>query len=182
MTVSYPTISHAEFEKALTRACLRSAALHASSDPLRAGDRTAVQYGALLKDIADEADLSVPQTRRRLQALQLDGKVIRDDRRGGSTAWWLVGLADAQRPVVPAAVAAVAPPVRQAFTAPAAARQHWSDILGVPRDCSTSEARTAFQSAVAALDEADPDYPNQVRRVKEAISACCREHEIQIEE
>ncbi|WP_036114546.1 MULTISPECIES: FaeA/PapI family transcriptional regulator [Luteibacter] len=182
MTVYYPTISPAEFEKAMARACVRAITKAERYEPLRGGDQTAVQYGPLIREIADEADLSVPQTRRRLQALQLAGKVIRDDRRGGTTAWWLVGLADAQRPVAPAAVAAVAPPVRQALTAPVAARQHWSDVLGVPFDCSTSEARAAFRSAVAALDQADPDYPNQSRRVRDAIDACCRDHEIQIEE
>lgn len=190
------TISAEEFEKALTRACLRAIAKNAREEPLRVGDLTAVRYGPLIDEIADEADLSIPQTRRRLQALQRDGRLMRDDRRGGSTAWWLVGLAAEQAPkssvkqAVPMTITlsgatakdqASLTALRQTFTAPNA-RQHWSDVLGVPRDCATSEARAAFQSAIAALDQADPDYPNQSRRVRDAIDACCRDHEIQIEE
>lgn len=190
------TIDTTEFEKAVTRACLRAIARRAAEEPLRGGDRTAVIYGPLIGEIADEADLSIPQTRRRLQALQRDGRLLRDDRRGGSTAWWLVGLAAEQSPkpavkqAVPMTITLAATTqqqraaitgLRQTFTG-SAARQHWSDVLGVPRDCSTSEARAAFQSAFAALDQADPDYPNQSRRVRDAIDACCRDHEIQIEE
>lgn len=184
-----------EFEKAMTRACLRAVSRAARYEPMRGGDQTAVQYGPLIGEIADEADLSVPQTRRRLQALQAEGKVIRDDRRGGSTAWWLVGLAETQSPtsIAPPPYPSTAPilehdrvvhdAVRQAFKAPGAApRQHWSDVLGVTRDCSTSEARAAFATAVAALDEADPEYHNQLRVVRAAIDACCREHEIQVTE
>ncbi len=184
MTIA--AISSAEFEKAVARACMRAVARNAREEPLRAGDLTAVRYGPVISEIADEADLSIPQTRRRLQALQRDGRLLRDDRRGGSTAWWLVGLAAEHRapaaaaPVVAASPAPVAA-ARQTFTT-SSARQHWSDVLGVPRDCSTSEARAAFQSAFAALDQADPDYPNQSRRVRDAIDACCRDHEIQIEE
>lgn len=190
------TISSDEFEKALTRACLRAIAKNAREEPLRVGDLTAVRYGPLIDEIADEADLSIPQTRRRLQALQRNGRLMRDDRRGGSTAWWLVGLAAEQSPkpavkqAVPMTITLAATTqqqraaitgLRQTFTAPTA-RQHWSDVLGVPRDCSTSEARQAFTDAVAALNQADPDYPNQNRRVRDAIDACCRDHEIQIEE
>lgn len=187
------TITPAEFEKAVARACLRAAAKRTREEPFRGGDMTAVVYGPVISEIADEADLSIPQTRRRLQALQRDGRLLRDDRRGGSTAWWLVGLAaeHAPKPVVNIMVSGVTTQqqaarvadhaLRQTMTAPTA-RQHWSDVLGVPRDCSTSEARAAFQSAIAALDQADPDYPNQKRRVHDAINACCRDHEIQIEE
>lgn len=187
------TLSPDEFEKALTRACLRAVARNAREEPLRVGDLTAVRYGPLIDEIADEADLSIPQTRRRLQALQRDGRLMRDDRRGGSTAWWLVGLAAEHAPktVVNITVSGVTTPEqaarvaahveRQTLTA-TAGRQHWSDVLGVPRDCSTSEARAAFQSAFAALDQADPDYPNHSRRVRDAIDACCRDHEIQLEE
>jgi hypothetical protein len=190
------TITPEQFEKAVARACLRAAARRTRDEPFRGGDRTAVVYGPVISEIADEADLSIPQTRRRLQALQRDGRLMRDDRRGGSTAWWLVGLAaeHAPKPAVKQAVPmtitlsgsaakdqAPMTALRQTFTGPTA-RQHWSDVLGVPRDCATSEARAAFQSAVAALDQADPDYPNQSRRVRDAIDACCRDHEIQIEE
>jgi hypothetical protein len=182
------TITQEQFEKALARACLREIAKWSREDPLRGGDQTAVRYGALIGQIADEADLTVSQTRRRLLAMYREGKVLRDDRRGGSTAWWPVGLAG-QQMTGPAPALYGVPPVaarpaqRQAVTPAAPAkRQHWSDVLGVPRDCSTSEARAAFRAAVAALDEADPDYPNQSRRVRDAIDACCCEHEIQIEE
>jgi hypothetical protein len=180
------TITPEQFERAVTRACLRAAARRTREEPFRGGDMTAVVYGPVISEIADEADLSIPQTRRRLQALQRDGRLLRDDRRGGSTAWWLVGLAAEHRaPAVAAPVVAASPapvaPARQAFTT-SSARQHWSDVLGVPRDCSTSEARAAFQSAFAALDQAHPDYPNQSRRVRDAIDACCREHEIQVTE
>jgi hypothetical protein len=83
------TITPEQFEKAVTRACLRAAARRTREEPFRGGDITAVVYSPVISEIADEADLSIPQTRRRLQALQLEGKVLRDDRRGGSTAWWL---------------------------------------------------------------------------------------------
>lgn len=181
-----------QFEKALARACLRAVSRWTREDPLRGGDQTAVRYGALIGEIADEADLSVPQTRRRLMAMQREGKVLRDDRRGGSTAWWPVGLAEKQAALPAPApspaqqlVAGIASLVasRQTLTQPTVVptRQHWSDVLGVARDCSTSEARAAFRAAVAALDPADPEYPNQRQRVHAAIDACCREHEIQFE-
>lgn len=172
-----------EFERALARASIRAIDKAQRYDPLRGGDQTAVQYGAMIGEIADEADLSVPQTRRRLQALQAAGKVIRDDTRGGSTAWWPVGLAEAQRQPVAAAaappVSSVPVPPRQTLTP---RRQHWADVLGVPRDCSTSEARPAIAKALADLDPAHPDYPAQRQLVHDAVDACCREHDIQIEE
>jgi len=165
------TLSPTEFEQALKRACVRSIAKHVGSDPLRAGDRTAVEYGALLRDVADEADLSESQSRRQLKKLQEAGKVIRDDRRGGSTAWWLVGLADELRPAAAAATAPPTPTPRQTVT-PAAvpARQHWSDVLGVARDCSTSEARDAFRAALDSVDDLDLDAEQQRGRIRAAYS------------
>lgn len=188
-------LSTTAFDKALTIACMRAIG-HAPVAIRDCYDALAVAFGATVKAIAKQSKLSVPQTRLRLQAMHLAGTLLRYDREGGSTTWWPVGLAALHKPaiVVPANVAAAAvrlqhaeqrptAPGRQAFTpAPPAARQHWSDVLGVPYDCSTSEARAAFQSAIAALDQADPDYPNQSRRVRDAIDACCRDHEIQIEE
>ncbi len=172
-----------EFERALARASIRAITKAEREDPLRGGDQTAVMYGPLIGEIADEADLSVPQTRRRLIAMHAEGKVIRDDRRGGSTAWWPVGLADTQRqPVTPppaAPVSAPALPPRQTLTP---RRQHWADVLGVPRDCSTSEALPAIAAARAGLDPTHPDYPAQRQLVHDAVDACCREHDIQITE
>lgn len=174
------TLSPADFEKALKLACLRALARVKYHDPFTHGDRSAVRDGALIGDIADEAGISIPMARRRLQALQAEGKVIRDDRRGGSTAWWLVGLADTQRIAVPAAVAPVAAPARQAFTAPIPARQHWSDTLGVPRDASTSEVREGLQIALAAVSDTDLDAPRQRQRIEDAFSNYCAEYGIEI--
>ena len=192
-----------EFETALKRACLRAVSRAARYEPMRGGDQTAVQYGPLIGEIADEADLSVSQTRRRLQALQAEGKVIRDDRRGGSTAWWLVGLIE--RPCAPpegcpnnwpssgSPSAAPTLPVTEStnaactaqeqaarssaytfhktLTHPAVtAREHWSDVLGVARDCSTSDARTAFRAAMAAVNEVDLDAVQQRKRIHMAYS------------
>lgn len=190
MTVFYPSISPADFEKAVARACLRAVAKWAREEPLRGGDLTAVRYGPLIGEIADEADLSIPQTRRRLQALQRDGRMLRDDRRGGSTAWWLVGLAAEQRAMPPVKQAvpmtitlATATPSMDAFRQSVAARQHWSDVLGVPRDCSTREATQAYQLELARLLASDDlEAPNDLLRLKEAYSALCRDHEIQIED
>ncbi|KAF1005433.1 MAG: hypothetical protein GAK28_03185 [Luteibacter sp.] len=172
-----------EFERALARASIRAIDKAQRHDPLRAGDTSAVMYGPLIDEIADEADMSVPQTRRRLQALQQAGKVIRDDRRGGSTAWWPVGLAETQRqPVTPPPAASVSAPAltpRQTLTP---RRQHWSDVLGVPRNCSTSEARPAIRAALEGLDPTHPDYPAQRQLVHDAVDACCLEHHIQITE
>lgn len=165
------TISPENFEKALKVACLRAASQWAREEPYRGGDQTAVRYGPLISDIADEADLSIPQTRRRLQAVQLSGKVIRDDHRGGSTAWWLVGLADAQRVLAPAVAAPAPAPARQAFTAPVLTRQHWSDVLGVARDASTSEVREARERALAAVNEFDLDAAQQRERIQSAYTA-----------
>jgi hypothetical protein len=181
------TITPAEFEKAVRLACVQRATRYASMYPTLPifvhGDQHAVRYGPFLREIAAAAGVSVPMARRRMRKLESQGRVLRDDREGGCTSWWLVGLTAELRPEP---IAPASPPVvqRQTLThsTPVPARQHWSDVLGVPRDCSTSEARAAFQSAVAALDQADPDYPNQSRRVRDAIDACCRDHEIQIEE
>jgi hypothetical protein len=181
------TIDTAEFEKAFRLECVQRAAtrgqVHPTINPFTHGDEFAVRYGPFLVNIAKRAGCSIPMARRRMKVLQDDGRVLRDDAAGGRTRWWLAGLSAELRPSEPAAPVSVVTPSRQTVTSVAVpARQHWSDVLGVPRDCSTSEARAAFQSAVAALDQADPDYPNQSRRVRDAIDACCRDHEIQIEE
>lgn len=194
------TISPEDFEKAVKRACLRSIAIHVGSDPLRAGDRTAVQYGALLKDIADEADLSESQTRRQLRKLQEGGKAIRDDRRGGSTAWWLVGLADelkgpdpVRAPAAPAvlhrhpechavpatAVDSVAA-ARQALTPK---RDNWWEVLGVNQDDSFRECTAAYREALARLlaDES-PEAPALIDRLKGAYDGAAKAHEVQVTE
>jgi hypothetical protein len=169
-----------QFEKAVARACLREANRYISLEPFRKGDDSAVTYGAFLPAIAAEAGLSIPQTRRRMRELLVAGRAMRNDTAGGSTRWWLAGLASSQKPEASAPTRSEKE-TRQAVTTPSA-RIHWSEVLGVERDCSTREARAAFASAMAALNEADPDYPNQRKRVHEAIDACCREHEIQIQE
>lgn len=171
----------AEFEKAVARACIRAAAPHSRLNPFSRGDESAVRYGAFLIDIAAEAKLSITRARRRMNWLESQGRLLRDDSAGGRTRWWLIGLAATQRQPAqaPAAIA-----TRRAVTRHAATTRppHWADVLGVPRDCCTSKARAAFRTAIEALDEADPEYPNKSRRVRDAIDACCREHEIQIEE
>ena len=170
------------FEKAVARACMREAGRYTALDPFRAGDESAVLHGAMLSQIAAEAGLSVPQARRRLKRLHDAGKTMRTDTTGGCTRWWLRGLAPAPAAAAPAQAKAEPSAPRQTLTAPPAThRGHWSDVLGVARDCSTSEARAAFKAATAALDADDPDYSHQLQRVREAIDACCREHEIQIE-
>jgi hypothetical protein len=115
-----------------------------------------------------------------MRELLITGRAMRNDTAGGSTRWWLAGLASTHKSDMPVQARPGAE-VRQAVMAQPA-RVHWSEVLGVERDCSTREARAAFASAMAALNEADPDYPNQRKRVHEAIDACCREHEIQIQE
>ncbi|NID06612.1 hypothetical protein HBF26_17085 [Luteibacter jiangsuensis] len=179
------TITPEEFEKALARACMKAANRWMIVDPFRCGDRTAVLTGPHLDEVAREAGLSVPQARRRMQKLQEAGKVLRHDTRGGSTCWWLVGLAPSPAaappapislpPFVPTVHATPSPSTapRQGVTAPAPgpARQHWSDVLGVARDCSTSEAREAFQSALAAVDDLDLDAEQQRQRIRDAYNA-----------
>lgn len=175
------TLSPADFEKALKLACLRAVARVKYHDPYAHGDRSAVRDGALIGDIADEAGISIPMARRRLQALQAEGKVIRDDRRGGSTAWWLVGLADTHRIAAPAVVSPVAAPARQAFTAPIPARQHWSEVLGVERDCNTSEGGRAYEAKREQLLNSDAlDAPSELKRLDAAYTALCTEHGVQI--
>ena len=189
------TVSPEDFEKALKRACLRSIALHVGSDPLRAGDRTAVQYGALLKDIADEADLSESQTRRQLRKLQDAGKVIRDDRRGGSTAWWLVGLAaDLKGPGEPAAPPAApmvhTAPSRQTLTGGGQAsgqRDAWWEVLGVDRDDSFRECTRSYRSQLGRLtdrlvDHGDPEAPALIDRLKAAYDGAAKAHDVQVTE
>lgn len=178
MTAS--TITPAEFEKALARACMRAANAWMIIDPLRHGDKKAVLIGPHLRDIAHEAGISIPQARRRMKKLLEAGKVLRHDTSGGSTCWWLIGLAPRpQAPLgsVPAPLT-VAPstPVpigRQPLTTSVAVpvRQHWSDVLGVPRDCSTSDARQAFTAALAAVPEHDLDAEQQRQRIRDAYNA-----------
>ena len=193
-------IDQQDFEKALKRACLRSIALHVGSDPLRAGDRTAVQYGALMKDIADEADLSESQTRRQLRKLKEAGKVIRDDRRGGSTAWWLVGLAAELKgpdpvcaprqgmtnapislpPFVPAVHATPTPATRQPLTPQ---RENWWEVLGVNKDDSFRECTTAYREAHARLlADTGPEAPALIDRLKAAYDGAAKAHEVQVTE
>jgi len=184
------TITPAEFEQALKRACVRSIARAVRYDPLRGGDQTAVQFGALLPEIEDEAELSTSQTRRQLRALQAAGKVIRDDRRGGSTAWWLVGLADELRgpascgPVRTMPTDAAAPAAhlkRQGVTN--LSRAPWWEVLGVARDDSFRECTRAFRLESARLMESeDPDAPQALARLKAAYSECCRDHDVQVEQ
>jgi hypothetical protein len=191
-------LSPTAFEKALTVACMRAIG-HAPIAVADCNDELACAFGATVKAIAKQSKLSVPQTRRRLQAMHLAGTLLRYDREGGSTTWWPVGLADLHKPVlvVPVNAAAVrlqhveqrAPaPGRQAFTPSAPVqRQHWSEVLGVERDCSTGDATRAYRAELSRLNEhlevyADPDVAAAIKTLKDAYSALCREHEIQIEE
>lgn len=57
--------------------------------------------------------------------------------------------------------------------------RHWSEILGVPRDCSTAEARAAYREQHAALLADDTTEPAQINELNRAYDLCCREHEIQ---
>lgn len=195
-------LSTTAFEKALTVACLRAIG-HAPIAIADCNDALASAFGATVKAVAKQSKLSVPQTRRRLQAMHLAGTLLRYDREGGSTTWWPVGLTALHRPVEVVGAAQSAPravlaarhvlptptqPIRQAFTPSAPARrQHWSEVLGVERDCSTGEATRAYRAELSRLntrlvDEADPEALEAIKRLKEAYSALCREHEIQIEE
>lgn len=185
MTTS--TITPAEFEKALARACMKAANHWMTLDPFRCGDMTAVLTGPHLRAIATEAALSVPQARRHMQKLLDAGRALRHDTTGGCTRWWLVGLAPQTpaRQVIPPACNWVHPPSaptvhatpspatsRQGVTpAPVPVRQHWSDVLGVPRDCSTSDARQAFTAALAAVPEHDLDAEQQRQRIRDAYNA-----------
>jgi len=177
-----------DFEKALARACLREVNQWLSLNPFVQGDASAVRYGAFLIDVAREAAVSVPQARRRMKALHDSGKVIRSDCEGGRTRWWLVGLASAQ-----AVVATTPAPSRQALTPPTptaatpTSRQRWSDVLGVERDCSTTAATRAYRAELARLntqwvEQQDPEAQVAIQRLKEAYDACCREHDIQVQE
>lgn len=173
------TITPEEFEKALARACMRSANQMMKWDPFRKGDETAVQYGAFVEEVAGEAGISIPQVRRRLSALQDAGKVLRWNRRGGPTTWWLVGLAPAPSPQAP--TPSLLTPALKMHTTPSPdiavttavlpLRQHWSDVLGVARDCSTSEARDAFRERLAAVPEHDLDAEQQRQRIRDAYNA-----------
>jgi hypothetical protein len=195
-------MSSTAFEKALTVACMRAIG-HAPIAVADCNDELACAFGATVKAIAKQSKLSVPQTRRRLQAMHLAGTLLRYDREGGSTTWWPVGLAGLHKPMVVAAPMPAPPAVlatrqlqaettqaiRQAFTVPPALmqRQHWSEVLGVPHDCSTGDATRAYRAELSRLntllvDEADPEALEAIKRLKEAYSALCREHEIQIEE
>ncbi|AND69522.1 hypothetical protein ATSB10_20680 [Dyella thiooxydans] len=57
--------------------------------------------------------------------------------------------------------------------------RHWSEILGVPRDCSTTEARAAYRELHAALLADDTTEPEQLTELNRAYDLCCREHEMQ---
>ncbi|UPG89309.1 hypothetical protein L2Y96_18190 [Luteibacter aegosomaticola] len=191
------TISPEDFEKAVRRACVRAIARAVASEPLRAGDRTAVQHGAVLKDIADEADLSIPQTRRHMRVLQDAGKAIRDDRRGGSTAWWLVGLAAELKGPDPVcaprqgvtAMPVAAPPAH-AVPSTIAARQtvttqrdNWWEVLGVNQDDSFRDCTAAYREAHARLlSDESPEAPALIDRLKTAYDGAAKAHEVQVTE
>jgi hypothetical protein len=181
------TITPAEFEKALARACMKAANQYLGVEPFRCGDASAVLCGAKLADIAREAGLSIPQTRRRMRLLRDQGKVITDETSGSWTRWWLVGLA-AQAParqVIPTACNWTAQPsatslqatpspatTRQGVTAPAAlpVREPWWKVLGVARDCSTSEVRQAFKDCMDGVPEYDLDAEQQRQRIRDAYN------------
>lgn len=169
MTTATPT----EFEKAVRLACLKSATrdtMHPTINPFTHGDEFAVRYGPFLVDIAKLADVTIPMARRRMKVLQDDGRVLRDDAAGGRTRWWLAGLSAELRPVAP--VAAPPAPVRQTLTThPVPARQHWSAVLKLPRDCSTSDARQAFTDRLKAVPEHDLDAEQQRQRIRDAYNA-----------
>jgi hypothetical protein len=57
---------------------------------------------------------------------------------------------------------------------------HWSDVLGVDRNCSTTEARDAFR---LLRSQTHPDKPggdaDTFRRINKAYSDACAEHQVQ---
>lgn len=63
--------------------------------------------------------------------------------------------------------------------APPPPDRHWSEILGVPRDCSTAEARAAYRALHAQLMADDTTEPEQIAELNRAYDLCCREHEVQ---
>lgn len=175
MTVYHPTIIPAEFEKALTVACVQRATRYTTMYPgisiIAHGDEHAVRYGPFLREIATAAGISVSMAKRRMRELYAYGRVLRYDRAGGCTSWWLVGLADALTP----APADLAPPTPQTGAArygftPVPGRQHWGDVLGVPRDASTSEVREARDRALSAVNDVDLDAHAQRERIRAAYS------------
>lgn len=172
------TLITPDFEKALALACVQRATRYTTRWPgqsiIANGDEYAVRYGPFLRDIAEAAGMSVPMTRRRMHALHAEGRVLRYDIAGGCTSWWLVGLAANLMPLPsdPPTVPASSSGMRQTLTQPVAipARQHWSDVLGVARDCSTSEARDAYRDALARVDDLDLDAEQQRQRIRDAYS------------
>lgn len=177
------TVTPEEFEKAVARACMRKANAWMIVDPFRHGDKTAVLTGPHLRDIAREAGISIPQTRRRMQKLLEAGKALRHDTSGGSTCWWLVGLAPPPAPAAaaPTLLPPFAPKVhatpspdtaRQGVTKPAVplVREPWWKVLGVGRDCSTSEVRQAFKDCMDGVPEYDIDAEQQRQRIRDAYS------------
>jgi hypothetical protein len=185
------TITPADFEKAVARACMKAAHRSMILEPFRCGDRTAVLTGAHLRAIASEAAVSVPKARRRMQKLLDAGKALRHDTTGGCTRWWLVGLAPAATPpVLPASVGAPLPmyhpecvpkvhatpslaTARQGVTTPPSVpvREPWWKVLGVARDCSTSEVRQAFKDCMDGVPEYDLDAERQRQRIRDAYNA-----------
>jgi hypothetical protein len=181
MTTS--TITPAEFEKAVARACMKAAHRSMILEPFRCGDRTAVLTGAHLRAIAGEAAVSVPQARRRMQKLLDAGKALRHDTTGGCTRWWLVGLAPSPTPTTqPISIPPYVPAVH-ATPSPATARQGvtntpavpvrepWWKVLGVARDSSTSEVRQAFKDCMDGVPEYDLDAEQQRQRIRDAYNA-----------
>lgn len=174
------TIDTTEFEKAFRLECVQRAAtrglVHPTINPFTHGDEFAVRYGPFLVDIAKRAGCSIPMARRRMKALQDNGRVLRDDTAGGRTCWWLAGLSAELRPAAPSAPTPVVTPSRQTVTSAAIpVRQHWSDVLGVPRDASTSEVRKARDRALSVVNAHDLDAPAQRERIRAAYSECLKD-------
>lgn len=169
------TISPEDFEKAFRLECVHQASargtVHPTINPFTHGDDFAVRYGPFLIDIAKRAGCSVHQARRRMRVLQDEGRVLRDDVDGGRTRWWLAGMSAELRPSAPQAPVTAPTPLRQTLTHVAVpSRQHWSDVLGVARDCSTSEAREAFEFALAQVNDLDLDAEMQRKRIRDAYN------------
>jgi len=56
---------------------------------------------------------------------------------------------------------------------------HWSRVLGIPEDSSTTEARAAYRELHAALMADESAEPGQIAALNRAWDDCCREAEIQ---
>jgi hypothetical protein len=56
---------------------------------------------------------------------------------------------------------------------------HWSNVLGIRRDASTTEAREAYRTMHALLLDDETADPEQMAALNRAYSQACREAEIQ---